>query len=243
MLGTADATPLQFWTAVTPGSYLQLDDVVVTRRELPDREPVTIAGVVTQVRARHEGAQFDSDVFAIADGTLPAQVQEAAEITTTRVDPELYVPPAPGRGGAPGRGRRPATRALHFDRMERRIPMGIGRDGVPVFLNADFLDGTRGAHVSISGISGVATKTSFATFLLYSVFRSGRARRPTAANAKALIFNVKGEDLLFLDHPNTRLDEPTRAAYAQARAGRRRRSPTCGSTPRRGPATPPARPT
>ena len=68
VLGTADATPLTFWTAVAPGSYLQLDDVVVTRRELPDREPVTIAGVVTQVRARHEGAQFDSDVFAIADG-------------------------------------------------------------------------------------------------------------------------------------------------------------------------------
>ena len=91
--------------------------------------------------------------------------------------------------------------------------MGTGRDGVPVFLNADFLDGTRGAHVSISGISGVATKTSFATFLLYSVFRSGAARRATAANAKALIFNVKGEDLLFLDHPNTKLDDATTAAY------------------------------
>ena len=181
VLGTADATPLQFWAAVTPGSYLQLDDVVVTRRDLPDREPVTIAGVVTQVRARHEGAQFDSDVFAIADGTLPALVQEAAEITTTRVDPEFYVPPAPGAvvHRASGAAR---DAALHFDRMERRIPMGTGRDGVPVFLNADFLDGTRGAHVSISGISGVATKTSFATFLLYSVFRSGvlgARRRPT----------------------------------------------------------------
>src|SRR5690349_16497925 len=211
VLGTADATPLQFWTAVTPGSYLQLDDVVVTRRELPDREPVTIAGVVTQVRARHEGAQFDSDVFAIAEGTLPALVQEAAEITTTRVDPELYVPPAPGAvvHRAEGAAR---DAALHFDRMERRIPMGTGRDGVPVFLNADFLDGTRGAHVSISGISGVATKTSFATFLLYSVFRSGQLGGD-AVNARALIFNVKGEDLLFLDHPNTKLDESTRAAY------------------------------
>src|ERR1700742_1920480 len=176
VLGTADATPLQFWTAVTPGSYLQLDDVVVTKRELPDREPVTIAGVVTQVRARHEGAQFDSDVFAIAEGTLPAVVQEAAEITTTRVDPELYVPPAPGAVVHRATGAMRDS-ALHFDRMERRIPMGTGRDGVPVFLNADFLDGTRGAHVSISGISGVATKTSFATFLLYSVFRSGQPLR------------------------------------------------------------------
>ncbi len=211
VLGTADATPLQFWTAVTPGSYLQLDDVVETRRDLPDREPVTIAGVVTQVRARHEGAQFDSDVFAIAEGMLPALVQEAAEITTTRVDPELYVPPAPGAvvRRASGSAR---DAALHFDRMERRVPMGTGRDGVPVFLNADFLDGTRGAHVSISGISGVATKTSFATFLLYSVFRAG-ALGASGVNARALIFNVKGEDLLFLDHPNTRLDEPTTAAY------------------------------
>ncbi|MBO4207168.1 ATP-binding protein [Micromonospora echinofusca] len=213
VLGTADATPLTFWTAVSPDSYLQLDDVVVTHRELPDREPVTIAGVVTGVRARHEGAQFDSDVFAIADGTLPAQVQEAAEITTTRVDPELYVPPTPGAVvyRAAGDAR---ARALHFDRMERRIPMGMGRDGVPVYLNADFLDGSRGAHVSISGISGVATKTSFATFLLYSVFRSG-VLGGDAVNAKALIFNVKGEDLLFLDHPNARLDEATTAAYAR----------------------------
>ncbi|TDB75625.1 ATP-binding protein [Micromonospora sp. KC723] len=213
VLGTADATPLTFWTAVSPDSYLQLDDVVVTRREVPNREPVTIAGVVTQVRARHEGAQFDSDVFAIADGTLPAQVQEAAEITTTRVDPEVYVPPAPGAAVYRAEGDARA-RALHFDRMERRIPMGMGRDGVPVYLNADFLDGTRGAHVSISGISGVATKTSFATFLLYSVFRSG-VLGGDAVNAKALIFNVKGEDLLFLDHPNARLDDATRAGYAK----------------------------
>jgi uncharacterized protein len=219
VMGTADATPLQFWTAVAPGCYLQLDDVVVTQRDLPDRAGpafpqggvVTISGVVTQVRARHEGAQFDSDVFAIADGTLPAQVQEAAEITTTRVDPEVYVPPEPGAQVRRATGSL-RDAALHFDRMDKRLPIGLGRDGEPVFLNADFLDGSRGAHVSISGISGVATKTSFATFLLYSVFRSG-VLGADGVNTKALIFNVKGEDLLFLDHPNTRLDEETTAAY------------------------------
>lgn len=212
VLGTADATPLSFWTAVNPGSWLQLDDVVVTHRDLPDADPVTIAGVVTAVRARHEGAQFDSDVFAIADGMLPAQVQEAAEITTTRVDPEVYVPPSPGAVVHRAAGEIRAA-ALHFDRMQRRIPIGNGRDGVPVYLNADFLDGTRGAHVSISGVSGVATKTSFATFLLYSAFHSG-ALGGDGVNARALVFNVKGEDLNFLDHPNTALDEATTATYA-----------------------------
>jgi DNA helicase HerA-like ATPase len=213
VLGTADATPLQFWTAVNAGSWLQLDDVVVTHRELPDREPVTIAGVVTAVRARHEGAQFDSDVFAIAEGMLPAQVQEAAEITTTRVDPEVYVPPSPGAVVRRATGEARAA-ALHFDRMQRRIPIGLGRDGAPVFLNADFLDGTRGAHVSISGISGVATKTSFATFLLYSAFHSG-ALGGDGVNARALVFNVKGEDLNFLDYPNSQLDAATTEVYQQ----------------------------
>jgi uncharacterized protein len=212
VLGTADATPLQFWAAVDGGSWLQLDDVVVTHRDLPGGERVTIAGVVTTVRARHEGAQFDSDVFAIADGMLPAQVQEAAEITTTRVDPEIYVPPSPGAPVHRATGEARAA-ALHFDRMPRRVPIGTGRDGAPLFLNADFLDGTRGAHVSISGVSGVATKTSFATFLLYSVFHSG-ALGGDGVNARALIFNVKGEDLNFLDHPNTAADGALAAAYA-----------------------------
>lgn len=215
VLGTEEATPLKFWVAVTTGAYLQLDDVVVTTRELPGRDPVTIAGVVTQVRARHEGAQFDSDVFAIAEGMLPAQVQEAAEITTTRVDPEVYVPPAPGAVVRRAEGAERAS-ALYFDQMERKTPIGLGRDGEPLFLNAEFLDGTRGAHVSISGISGVATKTSFATWMLYSVFRSGvLGGAGETANTKALIFNVKGEDLLFLDHPNSRLDGRTRDTYAR----------------------------
>jgi uncharacterized protein len=212
VLGTSDATPLQFWTAVDPGGWLQLDDVVVTARELPGGERVTIAGVVTTVRARHEGAQFDSDVFAIADGMLPAQIQEAAEITVTRVDPEIYVPPSPGAPVHRAAGDARAA-ALHFDRMTRRVPIGTGRDGAAVFLNADFLDGTRGAHVSISGVSGVATKTSFATFLLYSVFHSG-ALGADGVNARALIFNVKGEDLNYLDHPNSAHDERLTAAYA-----------------------------
>ena len=105
--------------------------------------------------------------------------------------------------------------ALYFDRMDRQVPIGFGRDGAPLYLNADFIDGSRGAHVSISGISGVATKTSFATFLMYSMLRSGvLGGAGESANTKALIFNVKGEDLLFLDHPNTRLDDATRNSYA-----------------------------
>jgi DNA helicase HerA-like ATPase len=211
--GTEDSTPLQFRVALAPDAYLQLDDVVVTVRPVPGVGPVMTAGVVTQVTARHEGATFGSDVFLIADGVLPAQVQEIAEITTTRVEPECYVPPTPGAVARRATGEERAQ-ALYFDQMELKVPVGLGRDGAPIYVNLEFLDGTRGGHVSISGVSGVATKTSFALFLLYSIFSSGVLGR-RSVNAKALVFSVKGEDLLFLDQHNTKLDDVQRDRYAR----------------------------
>lgn len=211
VLGTEDSTPLSFWVALHPDSYLQLDDVVALERQLPNGESVHIYGLVTQVRARHEGARFDSDVFLIEDGILPAEVTQAALVVATRFEPEVFVPPLPGQEvrRAAGDDR---DRALFFDGMETRLPAGLTRDGEPLFVNLEFLDGSRGAHVNISGISGVATKTSYATFLLFSLFESG-ALGAEAINTKALIFNVKGEDLLFLDRANERLGEDDRAAY------------------------------
>ena len=211
--GTEDSTPLQFAVALDEDSYLQLDDVVVTLRQVPGVGPVLTSGIVTQVRARHEGASFGSDVFLISDGVLPARRQEIAEVSTTRVEPEIYVPPRPGEVVRRATGQERAQ-ALYFDQMTHRVPVGRGRDGLPIYVNMEFLDGTRGAHVSISGISGVATKTSFALFLLHSIFRSG-VLGPRAVNAKALVFSVKGEDLLFLDQPNVRLDDDLRSAYAE----------------------------
>jgi len=211
VIGTEDATPLEYWVAVADDQFLQLDDVVALERVLPDGRLVELYGVVEQVRARHEGAQYDSDVFLIEEGILPAQVSQAAKVATTRVEPEVFVPPLPGAPVRKATGDERA-RALLFDEMERKLPAGLSRDDEPFFLDLDFLDGSRGAHVNISGVSGVATKTTYATFLLYSLFHSGRLGAATA-NTKALVFNVKGEDLLFLDHRNARLDDAQRDRY------------------------------
>ena len=77
---------------VSEDSYLQLDDVVALERVLPGGEVVKIFGMVGQVRARHEGASLDSDVFLIEDGILPAEVSRAALIQSTRFEPEVFVP-------------------------------------------------------------------------------------------------------------------------------------------------------
>ena len=211
VLGTDDATPLSFWVALGAEQYLQLDDVVALERQLPQGRQVRIYGLVTQVRARHEGARFDSDVFLIEDGILPAEVSQAAQVMATRFEPEVFVPPLPGQPvyKAVGTDR---DMALFFDGMAKRLPAGLTRDDEPLYANLEFLDGTRGAHVNISGISGVATKTTYATFLLFSLFRSG-VLGGEAINTKALIYNVKGEDLLFLDRTNAELTEEDRVRY------------------------------
>jgi uncharacterized protein len=213
VIGTEDATPLSFWVAVAAGGYLQLDDVVALERSLPDGESVKIYGMVSQVRARHEGIRFDSDVFLVSDGLLPAETSESAQITATRFEPEIFVPPRPGQEVRKAEGEE-RDQALFFDRMDYRLPVGLSRSGEPVFANLEFIDGRRGAHINISGVSGVATKTTYATFLLHSMFRSGVLGK-RALNTKALIFNVKGEDLLFLDHPNTRLQPQDADRYRQ----------------------------
>ena len=213
VIGTHEATPLEFWVAVAPDRFLQLDDVVALERTPPGMAPVKIYGVVSQIQARHEGAHFDSDVFLIAEGILPAAVTEAAMIQTTRFEPEIFIPPLPGTEVRHARGDE-RDEALFFDGMKRRIPIGLSHDDEPLFANLEFLDGSRGAHVNISGISGVATKTTYATFLLHSLFTSGTLGSE-AVNTKALIFNVKGEDLLFLDKANRELDEEQTAKYKQ----------------------------
>ena len=203
VVGTEDATPLEFWVAIDKEAYLQLDDVVALERVLPGGEVIRIYGMVTQVRARHDGARFDSDVFLVEGGLLPAAISEAAKVLATRFEPETFVPPLPGAAVRKAHGAE-RDAALYFDTMKAAhtdCPMGLSRENDPVFANLEFLDGSRGAHVNISGVSGVATKTTYALFLLYSLFHSG-VLGERRLSTRALVFNVKGEDLLHLDQPN-----------------------------------------
>ncbi|MDX1982246.1 MAG: ATP-binding protein [Bryobacteraceae bacterium] len=202
VLGTADAQPLDFWVAVPAEEPLQLDDIVLVRRELKHGATVTLYGIVDILVARHEGAKLETDVFLSTEGVIPLTHSVKAHVTVTRVEPEIFVPPMPGEAVFKAQGR-DRELALFFENM-RPFVLGLSRDGEPVYGNFEFLDGSRGAHINISGISGVATKTTYATFLLYGIFQSNLLGGEKT-NTHALIFNAKGEDLLWLDKPNARL--------------------------------------
>ncbi len=90
------------------------------------------------------------------------------------------------------------------------IPVGLYTSGgleAPVYLDADFLLGPEAAHLNISGVSGLATKTSAVEFLLAAVFHHFPAHKGKVA---AVCFNVKGPDLCFLDQAGELSDEDRR---------------------------------
>ena len=213
VLATEHASTQEFRVVLNAENYLQLDDLVLVRTEVPQAGEVRTYGVVTESEGIYEGASFESDTFRIAEeGILPAEKVRSAQVAVTRVDPELWVAPDPGGivYRASGEER---DKALYVDEMGRPLPIGISRDEQPVFADLDFFDGRKGGHMSISGISGVATKTSFALFFLRMLTSRPEIVGEGAANLRVLVFNVKGEDLLWLDKPNHFLDEDASATW------------------------------
>jgi len=91
----------------------------------------------------------------------------------------------------------------------RGVPIGVMENGdsslVPIFLDDEFLVGPEGSHLNMSGISGLATKTSLVEFLLKSILE--KMIKTEKRKVAAVFFNVKGKDLLYLDKPNPQYDE------------------------------------
>jgi len=103
------------------------------------------------------------------------------------------------------------------DKIEWKVPAGVVglADGTfaTVSLDGHNLLGPDAAHLNVGGLSGMSGKTSFASVLLRSAIHAGDADNESVA---ALLFNVKGQDLVFMDAPPTagyELSDADRAMY------------------------------
>lgn len=222
VLGTKDATPFEFYVEVDSTQSLQVDDIIVTTSEYPRFGRVKFYGIVDQVISRLEGLETNEQARFHSQGLFDANLTYYCHIVVTRTLAEdgtsPKVPPKPGSEVRLA-DTEETKLALYFDKMEKRkIPCGLLSNNAPAYLDLDFLLGIKGGHVNISGKSGVATKTSYATFLLYSYFSCLKEIMEAypeigTTNTHAVIFNVKGEDLLFLDKQNAKLSEKDRKMY------------------------------
>lgn len=95
--------------------------------------------------------------------------------------------------------------ALGLNNIDDRtaIPAGLMKASndvsVPIKYNGDFLIGPEGAHMNISGISGLATKTSYVMFLLKAI------QYKCQDDVAIIVMNVKGDDLLHVHQPNEKI--------------------------------------
>ena len=207
-----------FWTATDTkigiGAIVRIDG---------DSDRVVFA-VVTDGRAYSDLATPLHDVLA-ADGdpssTRPPTERAEVRLWTAAVlrqEPEEPVQPVPLAGV------RLATRAdvevaLRMDsyvgtEQPTGVPIGLytaGGTSAPIYLDANFLLGPDSAHLNLSGVSGLATKTSAVQFFLSSIFQKFPLHKGSIA---AVCINVKGPDLCFLDLPGD-LSDADRAMYAE----------------------------
>ncbi len=113
------------------------------------------------------------------------------------------------------------TFALGLDKVDNPLVCGSlkmyegTKDEVtlPVKLNAKFLLGSEGAHLNISGISGLAAKTSYAMFLMKSIQDTYENKSGEDDSVAFVLFNVKGRDLMAIDCQNDELDDRTIEEY------------------------------
>src|SRR5918995_94797 len=171
-----------------------------------------VYGVVTDgfaysdlVTPMHAVIGADGDpVAAGSEGTIRAEIR-LFTAAVLRQMPEEPLQPVP-LGSVWLASDADVVLALRMDgytRGERAtgIPVGLyagGGSEAPVYLDCDFLLGPEAAHLNITGVSGLATKTSAVEFLLSSIFQTFPGHKGSVA---AVCFNVKGPDLCFLDQP------------------------------------------
>ncbi|MSR06599.1 MAG: ATP-binding protein [Gemmatimonadetes bacterium] len=206
------ASPHQFhfWTAVE--APLGIGAIVRVENGGDGR---VVYAVVTDGKAYSDLATPLHDVLAAEGNPTGEAPTSRAEIrlwtaAVLRQVPEEPVQPVP-LAEVRLASRVDVETALRMDaylRGERPtgIPVGLYTAGglsSPVYVDADFLLGPESAHLNITGISGLATKTSAVEFLIGSIFEHFPTHKGRVA---AVCFNVKGPDLCFLDQPGPLTD-------------------------------------
>lgn len=182
---------------------------------------VTAEGVVvgTVVDMRVVGWARDphaADIEGVGEPGMPDERAETIVATAAVADAPALRPTRAGwvRGAnstelANASGARITRWPIHCGAVELA-------DGTwaPLSISGENLVGPEGGHLIVGGLSGVASKTSFMGVLLRCVLEAG-AR--DGKRVGALIWNVKGTDLIDIDSPPApgyELDDRDRALWA-----------------------------
>lgn len=202
-----------FW--IKEGILVAPFDMVAVKNQ---NDSITI-GVIEEIYHVTDSMSHISSFVSHDFGNMasdPINTRLGTVYATARVlnnDKDIYMPLLDGQSVRFGTEEE-IKEALGMNRIndENKIPAGflsLSNDvTIPICLDSDFVIGPEGAHLNVSGISGLATKTSYIMFLLQSI-----SQKTKGSSIATIIFNVKGKDLLYIDEPN---ESPDRTDIANS---------------------------
>jgi hypothetical protein len=189
---------VQFWVA--KGTVMKPFDIVMIGH-LNDSRTYAI---ITELRYLTDSAGYLSDWVSSDFGEVDANPRNE-RIGTTVADAEILYNdkniemPLLNGNKVYWADQEGIRKSLGLNRLKNPVPAGwfTMSNGAEIMVDfeGNYLIGPEGAHLNIAGISGLATKTSYAMFL----FSALQQRRSTEVSL--VVFNVKGSDLLAIDEP------------------------------------------
>ncbi len=209
--GSEETSPYEFLVRVRskpedlPETMLKIGDILKTSFYYPNHGRITIYAMVTEIFSSWDGdyiTGFEESMMIEKKLRLPMRTF-MARVVTTRIVSETSpynppdVPPVPGSAVYLVDGEEEVNVSLGFDDLiekKKALPVGILPNGAVAYVDLDYILGDNGAHINISGQSGVASKTSYMTFLMRSLVDHVGSPKPIF-----IVFNVKGQGLMFLD--------------------------------------------
>lgn len=194
-----------FWLA--PNVIVNPFDIVEVEQVSHEGKSKTF-GLVTTLEHRTDSpshlANFISSNFGelTEDPNTPRQGTTVAHVNVLSNDKDIYMPVSSEKvvKFADEEG---IQVALGIDTMAQsdRIPAGLIKmsNGVTAvaYIDRRYVLGPESAHVNISGISGLATKTSYAMFLIQSILQ--KTTEEEKNKISVILLNVKHGDLLQID--------------------------------------------
>ncbi len=218
----ANVDEFYFWVA--PGQLVEQTQIVRVPTVMGGTE-VELFGVIEQVYRRstissmhmelaaHDGDPVADDLMLDRDGVTYAKAR------VVNAFPPKLAPPIEG-STVFSCGERDAERAYEIDQYadERGVCVGLIRNGGDstagrAVLDQDFLLGAQSGHLNVNGAAGSGTKSSFLTLATSQTINAVKTRAVgmvgtgQAPRIKAIIFNVKGFDLFWLDRWSTKFTQ------------------------------------
>lgn len=183
-------------------------------------------GVVEEVNRRSRKKNIEEE-FDFADGDvnyesdLKAEGVTYASVRILRTQPAVLTPPIEYSKVFLAE-QADAEFAYGFSEMSRALPVGQLYNGADRFaglaqIDLFYLLGENGGHMNVSGMAGAGTKSSFLLAMLKLLShhaKNSKIKEPLYI--VPVILNVKGEDLMWINHPNKSFNQKKHQADWEA---------------------------